>query len=105
MRATGPDPIELSSVTVWQEDTCPPVPKRDDPKGVTTASGSEGNYNDLRREGDTKVIVSPFPFEESLNRKIGLWMGDLTALQVDSIINSTNESLTDRAGVCADIFR
>jgi hypothetical protein len=31
--------------------------------------------------------------------------GNLVQLEVDAIVNSTNESLSDRSGLCGDIFR
>ena len=31
--------------------------------------------------------------------------GDLVRLEADAIVNSTNESLSDRSGLCGEIFR
>ncbi|KAH7986569.1 hypothetical protein HPB49_025901 [Dermacentor silvarum] len=40
---------------------------------------------------------TPFPINEELNRKIALWVGDMTCLNAHAIVNSTNENLTDRS--------
>ncbi|XP_065288372.2 protein GDAP2 homolog isoform X1 [Dermacentor albipictus] len=40
---------------------------------------------------------TPFPINEELNRKIALWVGDVTCLNAHAIVNSTNENLTDRS--------
>ncbi|XP_030765517.1 protein GDAP2 homolog [Sitophilus oryzae] len=47
---------------------------------------------------------SPFPLDDSINRKIILWDGDIASLQVDAVVNSTNESLNDSNPVSDSIF-
>ena len=44
-------------------------------------------------------IESPFDCRDDLNAKIALWKGDLVALEVDAIVNTTNERLIDRSGL------
>ncbi|XP_068081314.1 protein GDAP2 homolog isoform X2 [Anabrus simplex] len=44
---------------------------------------------------ERKHSASPFPYDASLNRKLSLWMGDISTLSVDAIVNSTNESMTE----------
>eukprot|EP00299_Pterocystis_sp_00344_P011737 c5529_g1_i1.p1 GENE.c5529_g1_i1~~c5529_g1_i1.p1 ORF type:complete len:514 (+),score=106.34 c5529_g1_i1:118-1542(+) len=46
-----------------------------------------------------------FPFRGDLNDKIALWFGDICHLQIDAIVNSTNESLNDLTGISGEIFR
>ncbi|XP_075211843.1 protein GDAP2 homolog isoform X2 [Lycorma delicatula] len=48
--------------------------------------------------------LSPFPFNPSLNDKIVLWEGDITTLQVDGIVHSTNEFLNERNPISDRIF-
>lgn len=44
-------------------------------------------------------VITPFPIREDLNGKIALWTGDLALLQVDAVVNPTNETLTDKNAV------
>ncbi|XP_067123073.1 protein GDAP2 homolog [Centruroides vittatus] len=39
---------------------------------------------------------SPFPCNEQINKKIALWVGDISSLNAQAIVNSTNEVLTDK---------
>ncbi|XP_044743634.1 protein GDAP2 homolog [Chrysoperla carnea] len=60
---------------------------------------------DYSATGETpKYNVSPFPYSLDLNRKVILWVGDISTLQVDAIVNSTNESLSDSNPVSDKIF-
>ncbi|RWS14566.1 protein GDAP2-like protein [Dinothrombium tinctorium] len=47
--------------------------------------------------GQTKSFEqSPFPHNAEINKKVALWAGDITALNCDAIVNTTNESFSDR---------
>lgn len=46
---------------------------------------------------------SPFTYNEEINQKIALWVGDITLVDTHAIVNSTNESLNDRSSVCERI--
>ncbi|XP_015589859.1 protein GDAP2 homolog isoform X3 [Cephus cinctus] len=48
--------------------------------------------------------TSPFPCQPSLNVKIALWTGNISVLQVDAIVNSTNETMDDNSPTCQRIF-
>lgn len=52
---------------------------------------------DGRPSGDYIHEKTPFPINEELNRKIALWVGDMTCLNAHAIVNSTNENLTDKS--------
>jgi O-acetyl-ADP-ribose deacetylase (regulator of RNase III) len=61
-------------------------------------------------DGSTKPPLeprteSPFPFSETINRKIVFWKGDLCALVIDAIVNTTNERLTEKTGICGRVFQ
>uniref|UniRef100_K3WWZ1 Macro domain-containing protein n=1 Tax=Globisporangium ultimum (strain ATCC 200006 / CBS 805.95 / DAOM BR144) TaxID=431595 RepID=K3WWZ1_GLOUD len=45
-----------------------------------------------------------FPVDEALNARISLWNGAIWRLQLDAIVNSTNESLKDTSGLCRHIL-
>lgn len=40
---------------------------------------------------------TPFPISEVVNRKVALWVGDLTSLNAHAIVHSTNENLSDKS--------
>uniref|UniRef100_A0A7S4KJ18 Macro domain-containing protein n=1 Tax=Guillardia theta TaxID=55529 RepID=A0A7S4KJ18_GUITH len=45
-----------------------------------------------------------FAIDEELNRRVFLWEGKLWELAADGIVNSTNESMSDRTGVSGSIL-
>lgn len=46
---------------------------------------------------------TPFPINESINKKVALWVGDVSSLSTQAIVNSTNESLSDKYPTSAKI--
>ncbi|XP_050313453.1 protein GDAP2 homolog isoform X2 [Anthonomus grandis grandis] len=48
--------------------------------------------------------ISPFLCDENINHKLVLWEGDITCLQVDAIVNSTNEAMNDKNPVSDSIL-
>lgn len=53
----------------------------------------------------TKVHdVSPFPVSQKINGKIALFAGDITLLNCEAIVNTTNESFSDRNPMSARIY-
>ena len=76
------------------------------------------NINDLPRWGDSAPTTfppshplaervhttSPFPVNDAVNKKLILWRGDVLTLDVDAVVNSSNESLTDRTGISGRVL-
>jgi len=60
-------------------------------------------YN-VEVEDEDNMRQSPFIWDDHLNRKIILWCGDITQLNTEAIVNSTNESLSDRNPLSERIF-
>ncbi|EXB88487.1 hypothetical protein L484_017239 [Morus notabilis] len=56
------------------------------PDPLTSSSGAESSSNDM---------VSRFPVDHEINSKIYLWRGNPWNLEVDAVVNSTNESLDE----------
>jgi len=55
---------------------------------------------DAYRAGVIKVRISPkYPPKPTLLDRVSLWQGDITILDVDSIVNAANSRLGDGAGV------
>ncbi|CAH1109856.1 unnamed protein product [Psylliodes chrysocephalus] len=53
---------------------------------------------------ETKHSPYPFSCDLDINHRIILWAGDISSLQVDAIVNSTNESMTESNPVSDRIF-
>ncbi|XP_048675626.1 ganglioside-induced differentiation-associated protein 2 isoform X2 [Caretta caretta] len=49
-------------------------------------------------------IRSPFPYRKDINAKIILWKGNVALLNCTAIVNTSNESLTDKNVVSESIF-
>ncbi|XP_057666225.1 protein GDAP2 homolog [Diorhabda carinulata] len=54
---------------------------------------------------ETKHAPYTFPCDHGINHRIILWTGDISSLQVDAIVNSTNESMTDSNPVSDRIYQ
>ncbi|XP_056644503.1 protein GDAP2 homolog [Diorhabda sublineata] len=54
---------------------------------------------------ETKHAPYTFPCDHGINNRIILWTGDISSLQVDAIVNSTNESMTDSNPVSDRIYQ
>ena len=49
--------------------------------------------------------LSPkFPARSAINRKVALWKGQIWRLNADAVVNSTNETLSSRSGLCKHII-
>lgn len=77
--------VQLSDLAPWSETL------------TQETSGS-----DKVREGTFER--SKFPYDRSLNDRIYLWQGRISSLEVDAVVCSTNEPLTDHSGVCGEII-
>eukprot|EP00466_Bigelowiella_natans_P009650 jgi/Bigna1/43726/e_gw1.83.15.1 len=71
-----------------------------DPSTLKRWGGGSNSDSDATE----KIEGSRFPCRPDLNAKIVLWEGDLCSLDVGAIVNSTNERLTERAGISRRIF-
>ncbi|XP_030390644.1 ganglioside-induced differentiation-associated protein 2 isoform X2 [Gopherus evgoodei] len=49
-------------------------------------------------------VRSPFPYRQDINAKIILWKGNVALLNCTAIVNTSNESLTDKNLVSESIF-
>lgn len=76
-----PDVVDIAVLKRWQQI----APREPAPPA------------DGRPAGDYVHEKTPFPINEELNRKIALWVGDITCLNAHAIVNSTNENLTDKS--------
>ncbi|XP_073524837.1 ganglioside-induced differentiation-associated protein 2 [Phyllobates terribilis] len=56
---------------------------------------------DIARHG----IFSPFPCREDINQKVILWTGDVALLNCTAVVNTSNETLTDKNPVSDSIYR
>ncbi|ETW08248.1 hypothetical protein H310_00885 [Aphanomyces invadans] len=61
--------------------------------------------NDMPPISSMKVPAVHFRYDTGLNAKIALWNGSIWKLEVDAIVNSTNESLTDDTDVSGEVLK
>ncbi|XP_051174986.1 protein GDAP2 homolog isoform X1 [Leptopilina boulardi] len=80
--------IELTALKRWGD-----FPTQHRFTDYSSALGESANYTS-----------SPFPCQSELNHKIALWTGDISVLQVDAVVNPTNETMDDNALTCQRIF-
>ncbi|KAH0674327.1 hypothetical protein KY284_025414 [Solanum tuberosum] len=88
---SGDSVVTLDQVPRWIDSDVRYLYENEDPNSdyadpLSSASGSEGNANG---------IVSKFPVDHEINSKIYLWRGDPWNLEVDAVVNSTNENLDE----------
>lgn len=62
------------------------------------------NSSQLPAERNQVDGPSPFPFRKDINAKIILWKGDVALLNCTAIVNTSNESLTDKNSVSESIY-
>ncbi|XP_014294931.1 protein GDAP2 homolog [Microplitis demolitor] len=85
----APETVELRTLTRWSE-----VPVQHRYTDYSNSLGEEANH----------FTDSPFSCQNSINRKIALWTGDISVLQVDAVVNPTNETMNDNSPTCQKIF-
>eukprot|EP01091_Cochliopodium_minus_P019473 TRINITY_DN8195_c0_g1_i1.p1 TRINITY_DN8195_c0_g1~~TRINITY_DN8195_c0_g1_i1.p1 ORF type:complete len:486 (+),score=148.48 TRINITY_DN8195_c0_g1_i1:41-1498(+) len=65
------------------------------------------SWQDMSEENTLNGINIPNPkitINENINKKIFLWKGDICTLDVDAIVNSTNETFNEKTGISARIM-
>lgn len=114
----APETVEIRTLTRWAE-----VPVQHRYTDYSNSLGEANHFTDC-----------PFPSQNSINRKIALWYlffllyffpintcnsndmfpiictfifnrtGDISVLQVDAVVNPTNETMNDNSPTCQKIF-
>ncbi|XP_053561743.1 ganglioside-induced differentiation-associated protein 2 [Bombina bombina] len=57
------------------------------------------------QEVSDEGIHTPFPYRKDINEKVILWCGDVALLNCTAVVNSSNETLTDKNPVSDSIYR
>ncbi|XP_026478761.1 protein GDAP2 homolog isoform X2 [Ctenocephalides felis] len=81
--------VPLTSLRRWSDVSSHPARQNAD----YSASGEKPKHK-----------LSPFPRDRRLNEKIAMWIGDISTLQVDAIVNPTNESMNERNPTSDSIY-
>lgn len=92
METTTTPAVSLDSIPRW----C------DTPPSSYSTTPTEGSSSSSHNPSALSA-PSKFPVKDELNKKIRLWKGELWKLEVDAIVNSTNESITETQGICGII--
>ena len=85
--STKQEIIQTHQIKLWNKIT---------PNELTDAS----YLGDDRKNFDD----APFPVNDDINSKIALWVGDITTLSCHAIVNSTNETFSDKNAICSRVF-
>ncbi|KAF7709356.1 hypothetical protein HF521_016206 [Silurus meridionalis] len=100
------DPLGTRSQFVYVET----LPTWDQPEDVV--DGNEEAKSHHRDEVDKLADAnhvnapdSPFPFREDINRKIIVFKGDVALLNCTAIVNTSNETLTDKNPISESVHR
>uniref|UniRef100_A0A4W5PJ46 Ganglioside induced differentiation associated protein 2 n=1 Tax=Hucho hucho TaxID=62062 RepID=A0A4W5PJ46_9TELE len=78
--------VEVQTLSTWERQ---PDPEREE---------MEKEYNVSQQ-----AFLSPFPYREDINRKIVLYNGDVALLNCTAIVNTSNETLTDKNPISESI--
>uniref|UniRef100_A0A673W338 Ganglioside induced differentiation associated protein 2 n=1 Tax=Salmo trutta TaxID=8032 RepID=A0A673W338_SALTR len=79
--------VEVQTLSTWERQTDP--------------EGEKEEYNDSLVS--QQAFLSPFPYREDINRKIVLYNGDVALLNCTAIVNTSNETLTDKNPISESI--
>ncbi|KAK7792886.1 hypothetical protein R5R35_000437 [Gryllus longicercus] len=89
--------VEAAALPRWSHTTPPRslVGLGGDASGGGGGGGGEGGGG-RAAPGPEGRPRSAFPCDPALNEKIALWVGDISTLNAEAIVNSTNENLSER---------
>ncbi|XP_072254580.1 ganglioside-induced differentiation-associated protein 2 [Pyxicephalus adspersus] len=76
------------------------------PSWAQEPDGNDGLDSFVCQEDNTDTgVQSPFPHREDINNKVIIWSGDVALLNCTAVVNTSNETLTDKNPVSDSIFR
>ncbi|KAL6484804.1 hypothetical protein MHYP_G00068490 [Metynnis hypsauchen] len=89
--------VEVQNLHTWDQ---PELVEEGEEKGESPKTDEVDNLT-----YQINSLLSPFPFREDINRKIILFKGDVALLNCTAIVNTSNETLTDKNPISDSIHR
>ncbi|XP_062390443.1 ganglioside-induced differentiation-associated protein 2 isoform X3 [Sardina pilchardus] len=88
--------VDIQSLSTWDQ---PAEVEEEEEESEETESTDGSSTN------PQWPFPSPFPYRDDINRKIALFTGDVALLNCTAVVNTTNETLTDKNPISDSIHR
>lgn len=100
----GPRFVALDGIAPWPVLALSLIPlKEHTTKSTKGSGGAGGGFGFFSRSDEVTItaddVAARYPADETLASKISLFQGDITALEVDAIVNAANQSLMGGGGI------
>ncbi|XP_076119526.1 ganglioside-induced differentiation-associated protein 2 isoform X1 [Alosa pseudoharengus] len=88
--------VDIQSLSTWDQ----PAEVKEEEEESEETDTTDGSLTNQQWP-----FPSPFPYRDDINRKITLFTGDVALLNCTAVVNTTNETLTDKNPISDSIHR